>query len=95
MGLLDVDPAGLQALATRCRSWSAGVAATTPPTSSAGSCQATAAAVNLVHAATATAGAQLATRIQTVASSLTTAAAHYSSTDDSSASDLAALGRRL
>ncbi|WP_396924699.1 type VII secretion target [Mycolicibacterium sp.] len=95
MGLLDVDPAGLQTLATQCQSWSVGVAASAPSASPAPSSQASAAAVDLVHSEAAMAGAALAGRIQSVATSLTTAAVQYTSTDDSSASELGALSRSL
>ncbi|MCV7344502.1 type VII secretion target [Mycolicibacterium rhodesiae] len=95
MGLLDVDPAGLQRLVTQCQSWSVGVAASAPSTSPAPSSQASAAAVDLVHADAALAGAALSRRIQSVATSLTTAAAAYTRTEDNSASDLGALSRSL
>ncbi|WP_431238140.1 hypothetical protein ACQ86B_26725 [Mycolicibacterium aichiense] len=95
MGLLDVDPARLQMLVNQCRSWSVGVAVRAPSSSSAPSSQASAAAVDLVHADAAMAGAALARRIESVATSLITAAAQYSRTEDRSASELGALGRSL
>ena len=82
-------------LANQCQSWSAAVAVAAQPTSQVSSFQATAAAVNNVHADAAAAGVALAARLTSAATKLTAAAAHFTETDESSASDLAALGRGL
>ncbi len=90
MGLLDVDPTGLQLLAARCESWAAEVATVAPPVVATSS-QASAAAVNLIHADATAAGVDLGGCLQSVAAKLSAASVRYVHSDETSAGGLSAL----
>ncbi|WP_431237437.1 hypothetical protein ACQ86B_22205 [Mycolicibacterium aichiense] len=86
MGLLDVNTAGLQALAANCSAWSAELVAPTPSVTP--SAQPSAAAVNTVHAEAAMAGKALAARMQSTAAKLSEAGAQYAANEAESATNL-------
>ena len=94
VGLLDVNTAGLQALATNCRGWSAELTPTTPPTAGS-SLQPSAAAVSSIHAEAALAGEALAARMHSTAAKLTDAGAQYGANEAESGTELTNLTTEL
>lgn len=95
MGLLDVNTAGLQALAGKCSGWAAELTAEAPSSSPAASCQASAAAVSAVHAEVGLAGQTLVGRMHSTAARLTEAGGQYRATEAESSTNLAALTTEL
>lgn len=77
---LQVDPTGLKLLATRCRAWSAELAAMHPPAPPA-TVSATAAAVGAVHSAVCALSDGLAQRMRLTATLLDEAACGYLSSE--------------
>jgi Excreted virulence factor EspC, type VII ESX diderm len=95
VGLLRVDASGLGVLAGRCESLASqlgGVAAPAPPGPS---CQATSAAVDVLHTAVVMTNQALVGRMQATAAKLTVAGAAYSCRDSSSAADLHAVAETV
>ncbi|MCV7177406.1 hypothetical protein [Mycolicibacterium sphagni] len=87
MSLLDVNTAGLHALAAKCTGWSAELTQT-PPSAAGVSAQPSAVAVNLVHADAALAGEALAARMQSTAAKLAQAGAQYGANEAGSSTEL-------
>lgn len=93
MSLLRVDPLGLKCLANACTSWSAEVAATGTPSAADGSIQATAAAVNTVHAQAESAGSMLSARLIAIAAGLSMAASAHTAREAAATTAIDDLGR--
>lgn len=91
MGELNVNPAGLEALAASCQGWSAELGATAIPSSAGSSCQATVAAVATVDAQTSTVAAACSTRMQSMAAQLVGAGGRYTQNEQRSATKLTVL----
>ncbi|GAY17973.1 hypothetical protein MSZK_46990 [Mycobacterium sp. shizuoka-1] len=92
---MNVDPIALRALAATCQGWSAQLAATSAPGSSAIASQASAAALAAVHADTRLASASFSARMQSTAAKVVARCAEYSSNDEASASRLTTLAADL
>jgi hypothetical protein len=95
VGLLDVNTAGLQALATNCDGWAAELTTASPPASAATSLQPSAAAVSGIHAEAAMVGKALAARMHSTGAKLVDAGAHYSANEAESATTLTNLTTEL
>ena len=88
MGLLNVHPAELQAVATRSHGWSVDVAVTAMPAAPEASIQATAAAVAAVHVSTGSTGGALSTRMSANGGQLSITARELAAHDQRGAEDL-------
>ncbi|BBZ76893.1 hypothetical protein MANY_22300 [Mycolicibacterium anyangense] len=88
MGKLDVDPAGLEALAASCQGWSAELSTTVSPGAGESSCQASVTAVAIVHTQASAFGAACSVRMESTGARLTGASANYTQHEQHSASNL-------
>ncbi|WP_445168399.1 hypothetical protein ACTXG7_03140 [Mycolicibacterium sp. Dal123E01] len=95
MPAFEVVDEGLNVLAAQCSIEAARLADQVPTAQAGRPLQATAGAVGSVYSAVRTAAAAMAARVRATGDRLTTAAAQYVSTEDTSAQDLAALGNGL
>jgi hypothetical protein len=91
MALLQVDVDGLNFLAARCLMLAGEICAANPASSSVPSGQATAAAVQAVHASTEAANAEMTARLETTSSKLDRAANAFAIQEATSAGNLAAV----
>lgn len=92
MSLLEIEPKGLQALATHCGGWSKDVAVTTVPSAPSASAQATAAAVGILHAVTGATGGVLSGRMSANSGHLQSTAQEFAAQDERGAGDLKTVG---
>jgi hypothetical protein len=92
MDAIQVDAAGLAALAGLCQQHAAVVGAVSTSTAPGGNFQPSAAAVEAAHGDVAAAGARLAARMASTAAEMTAATAGFTGTDHASAGNIAAVG---
>ena len=91
MGVVEVDPAGLQLLAKDCEELSIELATAIRPDADSNSFQPSTAAVRTVNAAISSAAHSLAARMSATAEKLSASAAEYVSQDHASASAIEAV----
>jgi hypothetical protein len=89
---IQVDAAGLAALASHCQQQATVVGAVSTSTAPGGNFQPSAAAVEAAHGDVTAAGARLAARMASTAADMTVAAAGFTGTDNASAGNIAAVG---
>jgi hypothetical protein len=85
MGILKVEPVGLDELGTRIESYAVAVEAMSPPGLNGLLCQATASAVDSVHSAAVTVEATMSAWLRSTAVKLATAGNEYTCGDEESA----------
>ena len=95
MSSLEVDAIGLRMLAAHCQAWAAEVRIAIPLEPSGSTFQATAVAVDVVHAGVDSAGEALAGRLTSTAVMLTAASGNYSNSDEESAEQLHGVSREI
>ena len=88
MSLLNIELSGLKRLAADCEAWSEEVAVSGAPAVPATSVQATAAAVELIHAGTRSTGRALSARMLASAASLSATARAFTTQDGDAAVEL-------
>jgi hypothetical protein len=92
VGLIQIDAAGLRALAAHCEQQAVQVGVVSAPSTAGGSFQPSALAVHAAHTEVAATGMRLAARMTSTAAAATAAAQSYVVSDTNNAADISAVG---